>query len=155
VNNAHPNPLVIRTTVVYGPDPNGKNFLYSLHRGLSSAKFFRVPNDQVSTPTYNIDLAAATVFLSEAGATGMFHVAGPDLISRREFAHRAARALGLPSAGIVGVPTSELKQVAPRPLRGGLLTRKLAAHAPVIRMRSIEEALLDWKATAHIPQVLS
>src|SRR5262249_33877163 len=45
VRNAHPSPLIIRTTVVYGPDPGGKNFLSSLRRALVSGGCIRVAND--------------------------------------------------------------------------------------------------------------
>jgi dTDP-4-dehydrorhamnose reductase len=144
VRDAHPAALVIRTTTVYGPDPNGKNFLYSLRRGLAGTKPFRVPADQISTPTNNLDLAAAVVALAESGAQGVFHVAGPDVVSRLEFARRAAVAMGLDPANLSGVSTAELAQVAARPLRGGLLTAKLAAYLPQLRMRGIEDGVSHW-----------
>jgi dTDP-4-dehydrorhamnose reductase len=135
---------VIRTTTVYGPDPNGRNFLYSLRKGLGGTKPFRVPSDQISTPTYNLDLAAAVVALSESDAQGVFHVAGPDVSSRLEFAQRAAAVMGLDRANLFGVSTAELAQIAPRPLRAGLLTGRLASHLPEIRMRGIEEGISHW-----------
>jgi dTDP-4-dehydrorhamnose reductase len=149
VRDAHPAALVIRTTTVYGRDPNGRNFLYSLRKGLAGAKPFRVPADQISTPTYNLDLAAAVVALAESGAQGVFHVAGPDVVSRLEFARRAAAVMGLDPANLTGVSTAELAQVAARPLRGGLLTRKLAAHVPRLRMRGIEEGVSHWKGAGE------
>jgi dTDP-4-dehydrorhamnose reductase len=144
VQDAHPAALVVRTTGVYGPDPNGRNFLYSLRTALTGAMPFRVPDDQISTPTYSADLAAAVVALAESGAEGIFHVSGPDLISRLEFAQRAAEILGLDPAKLVGVPTAELAQVAVRPLRAGLLTGKLAARLPQVRMRGIEDGISHW-----------
>ena len=144
VRDAHPAALVIRTTTVYGPDPNGRNFLYSLRKGLAGTKPFRVPADQISTPTYNLDLAAAVVALAESGAQGVFHVAGPDAVSRLEFARRAAAVMGLDPANLSGVSTAELAQVAARPLRGGLLTGKLAAYVPQLRMRGIEDGVSHW-----------
>jgi dTDP-4-dehydrorhamnose reductase len=139
--------LVIRTTTVYGPDPNGKNFLYSLRKGLAGTKPFRVPADQISTPTYNLDLAAAVVALAERGAQGVFHVVGPDLVSRLEFARRAAAVMGLDPANLSGVSTAELAQVAARPLHAGLLTGKLAAYLPEVRMRGIEDGVSHWMGT--------
>ena len=147
VQDAHPAALVIRTTTVYGPDPNGKNFLYSLRKGLAGTKPFRVPADQISTPTYNLDLAAAVVALAESGAHGVFHIAGPNLVSRLEFAQRAAAVLGLDPATLSGVSTAELAQIAARPLRGGLLTGKLAAYLPEVRMRGIEDGVFHWMGT--------
>jgi len=151
VRDAHPAALVIRTTTVYGPDPNGRNFLYSLRKGLAGTKPFRVPADQISTPTYNLDLAAAVVALAESGAQGVFHVAGPDVVSRLAFARRAAAVMGLDPANILGVSTAELAQVAARPLRGGLLTEKLATHLPRLRMRGIEDGVSHWMESGEFP----
>jgi dTDP-4-dehydrorhamnose reductase len=144
VRDAHPAALVIRTTTVYGPDPNGRNFLYSLRKGLAGTKPFRVPSDQISTPTYNLDLAAAVVTLAESRTQGVFHVAGPDVVSRLEFARRAAAVMELDPANLSGVSTAELAQIAARPLRGGLLTGKLAAYLPQLQMRGIEDGVSHW-----------
>lgn len=144
VREAHPNPLIIRTTVVYGHDPRAKNFLYTLHRVVGEGRPFRVPNDQVSTPTYNRDLASAAVCLAEAGLSGIYHVCGPERLSRFDFARRAAEIMGLDGRRIIGVPTSELNQVAPRPLSAGLSTHKLARLHPRLTMRGVEESIRDW-----------
>jgi dTDP-4-dehydrorhamnose reductase len=149
VRDAHPTALVIRTTTVYGPDLNGRNFLYSLRKGLADTKPFRVPADQISTPTYNLDLAAAVVALAESGAQGVFHVAGPDVVSRLEFARRAVVAMGLDPANLLGVSTADLVQIAARPLRGGLLTGKLKAYLPRLRMRGIEDGVSHWMGSGE------
>lgn len=138
------NSLILRTTVVYGPDAFQKNFLYSLKRALTSGTLFRVPQDQISTPTYNWDLARAAVRLVENGATGIFNVCGPELHSRLEFARIAAQFWGLDPALILGVPTSSLGQKARRPLIAGLPIKKLLSLYPKIYMGKIEESLLDW-----------
>ena len=144
VREAHPSPLIIRTTVVYGPDPRGRNFLYGLRRAIQARRTIRVANDQISTPTYNRDLARTTIALVEAQAHGIWHVCGPERLSRFEFALRAAHAMGLDASGIVGVPTSELGQVAPRPLDAGLSTEKLHRFHSLPAMRGTEEAVREW-----------
>src|ERR1039458_3889036 len=149
VQDAHPAALVIRTTGVYGPDPNGQNFLYSLRKGLAGKRPFRVPDDQISTPTYNLDLAAAVVALAESGAQGVFHVTGPDLVSRLEFARRAAAVMGLDAANLAGVSTAELAQVAAPPPRAGVVTGKLTACLPQIRMRGIEDGVSHWRGSGE------
>src|ERR1019366_7539920 len=143
----HPRALIIRTTVVYGNDSREKNFLYSLHRLLSSGKPIRVPNDQISTPTYNRDLALATVQLTRAGSTGIFHICGPELLSRYEFALKAASILGLDASLITGVPTAELNQKAPRPLHAGLRIDKLKASHPSISMCCALDGISAWRDT--------
>lgn len=141
---AHASPLIVRTTVVFGPDPAQKNFLYTLRRLVGSGKTMRVPSDQISTPTYNRDLATATLSLVNSGQTGIFNVCGPELLSRYDFALMAAKRLALDTSLIYSVPTSELNQRAPRPLAAGLNIAKLKSRLPGISMMSNEDAIGDW-----------
>jgi dTDP-4-dehydrorhamnose reductase len=136
--------LILRTTVVYGPDEAEKNFLYSLTRALVGGTSFKVPADQISTPTYNRDLAKAAVHLVESGATGVFHVCGPERLSRLQFATEAARLLGLDADLVIGVPTGSLNQQAARPLKAGLSTEKLRRLHPGIHMHGLSTSLSDW-----------
>jgi len=144
VRDADPNALVLRTTVVFGPERQGKNFCYQLAARLLSGQRMRVPHDQVSTPTYNRDLAHATLALLAAGACGVVHVAGPDCIDRATFARRVAACAGLDASLIDGVSTESLGQRARRPLRAGLRTPTLARHG--IGMRGVEDAVGHWLA---------
>lgn len=146
VSDSNPDALILRTTVVYGPDAREKNYLYSLMRNLSSATAMRVPpmrvpNDQVSTPTYNLDLIFAALGLVEARASGIFHVCGPERMSRLTFAQTIARTLGLDHTLLQGVSTAQLAQRAPRPLEAGLSIAKLTTLYPHLRMRTLAEAL--------------
>ena len=146
VGLAYPNALILRTTVVYGPDPRARNFLYTLERTLRAGRALRVPSDQLSTPTYNADLAAAAVGLVAAGAVGVFHVCGAERLSRFDFALRAAVAMGLDASNIAAAPTAELGQRAPRPLQAGLRSVKLSQMFPSLRMRGVEESIRHWRS---------
>jgi dTDP-4-dehydrorhamnose reductase len=112
--------LIIRTTVVYGWESQGKNFIYRLEKTLSAGQPLRAPHDQVGSPTYAPELAAGVLRLVEAGAHGVFHVVGSRRASRYDFAVEAARVFGLPAELIVPVSTPELRQDAPRPLDAGM-----------------------------------
>jgi dTDP-4-dehydrorhamnose reductase len=146
VLSARPDALILRTTGVYGPDSQQKNFLYTLRRLLSSGQTMRVPSDQLSTPTYNEDLANAAIGLIQAGQSGVFNVAGPDLLSRYDFALQAASMLGLDATLLEAIPTSALNQKAPRPLASGLLIDKLRNTLPSLRIHTTTEAIEAWKA---------
>lgn len=146
VRKADPGALVLRTTVVYGFDPAGKNFLYGLRRTCLERRPLRVPTDQISTPTYNRDLALAAIRLVQERATGVFHVCGAERLSRYEFAVMAARAMGLDAGNLVGATTEQLAQPAPRPLSAGLVSDKLARTLPGFAMHSIEQAVRQWMA---------
>ena len=143
VLEAYPASLVLRTTVVYGPDARRKNYLYSLIGALSAGTVVRVPEDQISTPTYNQDLILAALHLAQAGASGLYHVCGPERMGRLDFARAAAARLGLDTNLLRGVSTEALKQRANRPLSAGLATNKLNRLYPEIRMRTLTEALDD------------
>ncbi len=117
--------LVCRTSGVFGDDPNRKNFVCQLVDRLRGSSEFVVPSDQLVTPTFAPSLAEAAVALAIAGRTGVFHVAGPRILNRLEFARMTAAAFGLPADLVVGRPTSELGGATKRPHAAGLDVRKL------------------------------
>src|SRR5205814_7472669 len=87
--------LVCRTSGVFRDDPKRKNFVYQLVDRLRSGETFDVPSDQLITPTYAPSLARAVVRLAERRQTGIYHVAGPEIMARLEFAQLVADAFGL------------------------------------------------------------
>jgi len=141
---ADPNALVIRTTVVFGPEARGRNFAYRLASELGAGRDLRAPADQVSSPTYCRDLAEATVALVAAGARGIVNVAGPEIMDRAEFARRLARAAGFRPERVVPVTTRDLQQRARRPLQAGLRVTRLRELVPNVRLRTVEEAVAHW-----------
>ncbi len=143
----NPAALVLRTTTVYGPDPQGKNFLYTLRRLLSSGQSMRVPTDQLATPTYNEDLARATLALLRAGHTGLFHAAGPAMLARIDFARLACRLLSLDDSLLIPLTTPELNQRAARPLIAGLDSTLLTTTLGRPFFRTPEQGILDWQET--------
>lgn len=120
--------LIVRTTVVYGWERQGKNFVYRLLNTLRSGRVLRVPVDQIGNPTYAPNLAQTVVELVLSDARGVYHVVGPDRVNRYEFACEAAKVFGVDGSLIQAVPTSELGQPAPRPLNAGMVVEKAAAR---------------------------
>lgn len=115
---------VVRTTTVFGAEvPPGKNFVLRLVARLRAGEVATIPNDQLSTPTWSDELARAALAVGPRG--GLWHVAGPDLLARDEFARLIADVYGLPLDLIRPVTTQELRQAASRPPRAGLRTDKL------------------------------
>lgn len=135
--------LTVRTSWVFGPERQGKNFAYQLVRTLREGRTLTCPSDQVSSPSYGPDVAAAVIQLAELNLFGLIHVVGPEVLDRGRFAQAIALAFGLDADLIAGKPTAELGQGAPRPLNGGLLTPRLDTVLPG-SMRSLDEALLDF-----------
>jgi dTDP-4-dehydrorhamnose reductase len=144
--------LTVRTSWVFGPERQGKNFAYQLLRNLAEGKPTVCPSDQVSSPGYGPDVARAVVRLVEQDVSGMIHVVGPEVIDRVAFARAIARAFGHDTSLITGKPTAKLGQGAPRPLSGGLLTRRLDPIHPGL-MRPLAAALDDFRARLLDPEL--
>jgi dTDP-4-dehydrorhamnose reductase len=142
--------LTVRTSWVFGPERQGKNFAYQLIRALAAGKPMTCPSDQVSSPGYGPDVARAVVSLVEQGRSGIVHVVGPDVLDRVAFAVAIARAFDLDTGLINGKTTAELGQGAPRPLRSGLLTPRLDAWLPA-HMRPLDACLADFLARVADP----
>ncbi|PYO36365.1 MAG: NAD(P)-dependent oxidoreductase [Candidatus Rokuibacteriota bacterium] len=137
--------LVVRTTVVYGPDAQEKNFVYQLIRNCRNGQPMRIPVDQLSSPTYNVDLARATVELCERDHHGVYHLAGDGVLDRFAFARLACEVFALDPSRLAPVATAALEQKAPRPLKGGLRIAKAQA-ALSTPLRSPEAALRAMRA---------
>jgi len=120
-----PGSLILRTAVVYGPEPQEKNTVYQLLRNLSEKKDFRAPQDQITTPTFNRDLAESAIILAERGTSGLVHVAGSESLSRYDFALEVCRVFGLDEGRLIACTTSDLGPKATRPLKAGLNCDKL------------------------------
>ncbi len=117
--------LILRTMVLYGFASGVKsNFALWLVESLGKKFPVRVVDDQTGNPTLVDDLAYAITSAIELGRTGLYHVAGRDIVSRFDFACRLARIFGFDEALITPIKTSLLKQPAPRPLKSGLVTLK-------------------------------
>ena len=117
--------LIVRTTVVYGWEPQGKNFVHRLVKTLRAGDTLRVPEDQVGSPTYAPDLARAVIELLEMKKSGVYHVVGSQRASRYAFALEAAITFGLDEELIEPVRTDEMGQAASRPLEAGMVTGKV------------------------------
>lgn len=117
--------LVCRTSGVFGNDPRRKNFVCQLVDRLRAGETFDVPSDQLVTPTYAPSLARAVVKLAERGTAGIYHVAGPEVMGRVEFAELVADAFGLDRSLLRPRHTRDMGLSAARPERAGLRTKKL------------------------------
>jgi dTDP-4-dehydrorhamnose reductase len=148
--------LILRTSWVYGPEEQGKNFVYRAVRTLRAGQPLVVPDDQCGQPTYSPDLARAALDLVRDGHRGTFHVVGPAHLSRLEFARLIATIFELDAGRIVGRPTADLAQAAPRPLRVCLSDEKVRAALgcpPIRRPADALRAMRDLLSAERLPDV--
>jgi dTDP-4-dehydrorhamnose reductase len=138
----YPNDLVVRATVLFGYEHHGKNFAYRVLENARSGRITAVPTDQIGTPTYAPNLARA--LLAEhvlENMSGIVHFAGPERLSRYDFAVRILNAFGFDSALAQGTVTEVSPVRAPRPRSAGLISGRcdLAALGFEPLQRSLEE----------------
>lgn len=116
---------ILRTIVVYGVGLNVKNnFALWVINNLNEKKQIRCVDDQISNPTNVYDLASAMKSVVECGASGIFHVCGAETISRFDFALRAAEVFGFDPSLIQRIKSTDLQQVAQRPLNTSFVFEK-------------------------------
>ena len=118
---ARPENLVVRTCQVFGPDSRRKNFVLRVADQLDAGRPVEAERDLYGTPTYSLDLAASLLFLVASGATGTWHVAGDQWLSRFELAQLIARAAGRDEGSIHAV---EAGGSVPRPRLSGLVSNQ-------------------------------
>jgi dTDP-4-dehydrorhamnose reductase len=144
--------LVVRTSVVYGPERQEKNFVYQLIRACRGSQGFRPAVDQRASPSYNEDVAAATVECCEREERGIWHLAGADTLDRMAFARLVCRVFELDASRLTPATTAELGQKAARPLDGGLDVGK-ARRLLKTPLRGAEAGLRAMKAALAVRPV--
>jgi dTDP-4-dehydrorhamnose reductase len=119
-----PAALVVRTSLLYGgsvPGPHEEAALEAA-QGERDAVFF---TDEIRCPTVTGDLADALLDLVATDTTGVLHVAGPDAVSRYEFARLVVAAAGLADDRLV--PGRSMDSGLVRPLNCALDSSRAAA----------------------------
>jgi dTDP-4-dehydrorhamnose reductase len=94
VRAAHPGALVVRTSLIYGGREPGRHerLAWEAAEGRGGMTFFE---DELRSPVLVEDLAGALLELAGRDEAGILHVAGPDAVSRYEFARLLAQRHGL------------------------------------------------------------
>jgi len=143
VRAVHPAPIIVRTTLVYGDGPGGRSFFTRL---LEAREPVPCWTDHAATYTYGPNLAEAVAELVAEGKAGTWHVAGPEMLNRHEFALRVAARFGLDPALFRPVRIREAPPRAPRPLRAGLRTGKARAGLQTKLLSADEGIALAYRA---------
>ncbi len=91
-----------------------------------------VVTDEIGSPTYTPDLAAGTLALVEAGASGLFHLTGSGACSRYELAVEVLRMAGMGDVPVEPVLSTAFPTKAARPANSVLDCSKAAALGVVM-----------------------
>jgi dTDP-4-dehydrorhamnose reductase len=136
---------IARTMVLYGYGLSVRpNFVTWLIAKLQKGEGVRIVTDQLGNATLADELALALWRMVEVNASGTFHIAGRDVISRYDFAMAIARVFALDPSLITAITTDQLKQAAPRPMKSGLVVEK-AIRELGVRLSGAEEGLRFFK----------
>lgn len=124
-----PDSMIIRTGWLYSP--HGHNFVKTmLELGRKTAPL-RVVADQIGTPTYAADLAAAIteIVLSGHWTPGIFNYSNEGVASWYDFAVATLEYAGMPgrAEAIVPIPSADFPQAATRPCFSVLDKSKIKA----------------------------
>lgn len=142
-----PDSIIARTSWLYGP--NGNSFPKTMIRAWAAQKNLRVVSDQIGTPTYTVDLARTLCSFMKAGAEpGIYHTAGPDVMSWHDFATMAistyAKAIGSDRlVDIEPIKTEDWPTPAKRPAYSALATER-PREVNIVPVRSTEKALTEF-----------
>ena len=128
VLDALPGATVLRTAWVYGI--YGNNFVKTMLRVAATGRPLRVVNDQIGSPTWTTDIAAAMLALVGSGKAGVFNYVNGGETSWHGFAtaileEAAALGFDIKTEVVELIPTSEYPTPAARPAYSVLATDKI------------------------------
>ncbi len=142
-----PNPLIIRTSGVFGPGgmftPRG-NFVELMLRLAQGDNPIRVVQDHFASPTYAPAMAARTADMVERDLKGVFHLGGGEAISWYDYAKLIFELAGLKPA-LQPTDEREYRTAARRPKFSALSNSKLEA-AGIASMPPLRDAVSEYLA---------
>ena len=135
--------IVIRITNVYGDEIRNKNFISRIvGMILKNEKLhLRLPVDQYATPVNAHDVARAIYELLLSGKEGLYNISSSDFLNRVELVQKILNRFPEAIYDMVELPTEELNQPAPRPLKGGLENNKFLAEFPKFEFSTVDDYL--------------
>ncbi len=134
------NACVVRVCALYSVENAApRNLLRGITERLSSRNTYHAADDLFNNPTEVSDLAAAIWKLAQVDdLPRVLHLAGPDHLSRYDFAVRVADKWGYDKSLVERIKIASLNLPAKRPLQAGLKSEH-AARIIDYRMRSLSE----------------
>lgn len=126
---------IARTILVYGTVKglSRSNVVLWAKKALEEGTRINVVNDQWRMPTLAEDLADGCIRIAKQGATGIYHLSGPDGMTILELVQRVGAFFHLPTHYVSPIASSRLDQPAKRPPRTGFIldkARQQLGYAP-------------------------
>ncbi|HNU55597.1 MAG TPA: SDR family oxidoreductase [Flavobacteriales bacterium] len=117
---------IARTIIVYGVAEglSRSNVVLWAKGALEKGQPIKVVDDQWRMPTLAEDLADGCIRIAKQGATGIYHLSGPDGMSILELVERVGAFFQLDTSVVSAVKSDSLGQPARRPPRTGFILDK-------------------------------
>jgi dTDP-4-dehydrorhamnose reductase len=141
LQNLSNNYLLIRTSWLYGK--NGKNFVRTIIQKAETTDKLEVVDDQIGSPTYTKDLAAAVDLLLDLNITGIFHLTNRGSCSWFQFAVKILQEAAIEGVQVAPVKSDNLTRPASRPFYSVLSNQKFI-HKTGKTMQPWQLALQDY-----------
>lgn len=108
---------IVRTSLVYGNTISGtrSTIISWVKKELEAGRQIKVVSDQIRTPTYVEDLTEGILLIIQKKATGIFHIAGKDILTPYDIAIETANFFNLSKVLITKVSADTFTQPAKRP----------------------------------------
>ena len=142
----YPEAVIARTAWVFGP--GGMNFPVKIVAAARTRPSLSVVTDEIGSPTYTLDLAAGLLALVDAGASGLYHLAGSGSCSRYELARETLLLAGLGDVEVDPVTSDAFPMKAARPLNSVLDCSKALAIG--VTMPEWTDALSRFAASGEL-----
>lgn len=135
--------MILRTDLPYRWSPRHleKNNIMKLIRAFESGERYREVTDWFNTPTLVDDLVKVSIALMDSWEDGTYHVAGPDFVSRYDFALKVAGAMGKDPSSIQKIRSADLNLPAKRP--NVFLRSAKAEEKTGIRMTGLDDGIKE------------
>lgn len=137
--------LIARITNVYGEETRSKNFISRLILNFqnSEEKNLALPSDQFATPIYSGDVARMLWLLVRDKKKGVYHLSSTDYYNRYQLAIKIKSYFEEnTTVKLFSVNTLNSRQVALRPLYGGLLNIKFTGEYPTFEFTNVDSFIL-------------
>lgn len=117
---------IVRPVFIYGAAEAGMrpSFLHWVKANLEQQKQIKIVGDQKRTPTYAEDICKGIATIIDKEATGVFNLAGKDILSPYEMAIKTAKVLQLDLSLIEEVTAETFPEPVRRAKRSGLKIEK-------------------------------
>ncbi|MBC7588942.1 MAG: SDR family oxidoreductase [Chitinophagaceae bacterium] len=127
---------IMRPVFIYGKIWEGMRptFLHWVKNNLEQNKPIKVVSDQQRTPTYVIDLCKGIEAMIDKNVTGIYHLAGKEILSPYQMAVQVAAILNLDKTLIESVTSETFPEPVKRAKKSGLVidkARKELGYEPV------------------------